>query len=196
MPAWVSSGSGHCAPRGSSSDAGSTRSTCNERWGAVISTSRRDRAIGHETRRADGPYAADGPYDGARARSAARAMTGQAELGAVPKVGSIWRDRGLGMMAAYGFVAGLPLSLSTFTLRYWLSESGATLSVIGLTANIGLAYSLKFLWSPMFDEVRPPWAARRLGRRRGWLVVIQPALVAAAALRAMTRPGTSPVPSM
>ena len=36
------------------------------------------------------------------------------------------------------------LPLSTFTLRYWLSDSGATLSVIGLTANIGLAYSLKF----------------------------------------------------
>src|SRR5580700_9965027 len=98
------------------------------------------------------------------------------------------RDRRLWIMAAYGFVAGLPLPLSTFTLRYWLSESGATLAVIGLTANIGLAYSLKFLWSPMFDEVRPPWAARRLGRRRGWLVVIQPALVAAAALLAMTRP--------
>jgi PAT family beta-lactamase induction signal transducer AmpG len=123
-------------------------------------------------------------------------MTGQAECGAAPEAESIWHDRRLWMMAAYGFVAGLPLSLSTFTLRYWLSESGATLSVIGLTANIGLAYSLKFLWSPLFDEVRPPWAARRLGRRRGWLVVIQPSLVAAAALLAMTRPGTSPVTSI
>src|ERR1700722_6012413 len=196
MPAWVSSGSGHCAPRGSSSDAGSTRSTCNERWGAVISTSRRDRAIGHETRRADGPYAADGPYDGARARSAARAMTGQAELGAVPKVGSIWRDGRLWMMAAYGFVAGLPLSLSTFTLRYWLSESGATLSVIGLTANIGLAYSLKFLWSPVFDQMRPPGGTRRLGRRRGWLAVIQPALAIAAAMLALTNPAASPLSSI
>ena len=101
-------------------------------------------------------------------------------------------------MAAYGFVAGLPLPLSTFTLRYWLSESGATLSMIGLTANIGLAYSLKFLWSPLFDHVVPPGAARRLGQRRGWLVIVQPALILAARARHaladplkdfLTRPG-------
>ena len=29
----------------------------------------------------------------------------------------------------------------------------ASLAVIGLTANIGLAYSLKFLWSPILDQV-------------------------------------------
>src|ERR1700676_1480047 len=82
------------------------------------------------------------------------------------------RDHRLWMMAAYGRGAALPLPLSTFPLRYWLSESGATLSVIGLTANIGLAYSLKFLWSPVFDQVSPPGPARFLGRRRGWLAVI------------------------
>jgi MFS transporter, PAT family, beta-lactamase induction signal transducer AmpG len=106
------------------------------------------------------------------------------------------RDRRLWIMAAYGFVAGLPLSLSTFTLRYWLSESGATLTMIGLTANIGLAYSLKFLWAPVFDQVTPPGPMRRLGRRRGWLAAIQPALAAAAALLALTNPGASPVTSI
>jgi len=99
-------------------------------------------------------------------------------------------------MAAYGFVAGLPLPLSTFTLRYWLSESGATLSVIGLTANIGLAYSLKFLWSPVFDQVPAPAPMRHLGRRRGWLATIQPALALAAALLAMTNPSAAPVTSI
>jgi PAT family beta-lactamase induction signal transducer AmpG len=109
---------------------------------------------------------------------------------------AIWRDHRLWMMAAYGFVAGLPLSLSTFTLRYWLSESGATLSVIGLTANIGLAYSLKFLWSPVFDQVRPPMLTRRLGRRRGWLAVIQPSLAVAAGVLALTNPAQSPAASI
>ncbi len=55
-------------------------------------------------------------------------------------------------MAAYGFVSGLPLPLSTFTLRFWLSESGNTRAVIGATAYIGLAYSLKFLWSPALQS--------------------------------------------
>jgi PAT family beta-lactamase induction signal transducer AmpG len=119
-----------------------------------------------------------------------QAVSGEAEHAA------IWRDRRLWMMAAYGFVAGLPLPLSTFTLRYWLSESGATLSVIGLTANIGLAYSLKFLWSPVFDQVAPPGPARLLGRRRGWLAAIQPALAVSAVLLALTDPAASPVLSI
>jgi len=50
------------------------------------------------------------------------------------------------------------------------------LSVIGLTAWIGLAYSLKFFWAPLLDQAPPvPWL-RRFGRRRGWLLVIQPLL--------------------
>ena len=106
---------------------------------------------------------------------------------------SVWRDRRLWVMTAYGFVSGLPLPLSTFTLRYWLSESGATLSVIGLTANIGLAYSLKFLWSPIFDQLAPPGPARRMGQRRGWLAAIQPLLALAAAMLALTDPTRAPV---
>ena len=99
-------------------------------------------------------------------------------------------------MAAYGFVAGLPLPLSGFTLRLWLSEGGVSLAVIGLTANIGLAYSLKFLWSPVLDNVAPPGPLRRLGRRRGWLAVIQPALTASAVLLALSSPASLPLLSL
>jgi MFS transporter, PAT family, beta-lactamase induction signal transducer AmpG len=119
-----------------------------------------------------------------------------ARLTAAAGTDAIWGDRRLWMMAAYGFAAGLPLPLSTFTLRYWLSESGATLSVIGLTANIGLAYSLKFLWSPVFDQVLPPGPMRRLGRRRGWLATIQPLLALAAGILALTNPAASPATSI
>jgi PAT family beta-lactamase induction signal transducer AmpG len=102
----------------------------------------------------------------------------------------------LWLMAAYGFVAGLPLPLSGFTLRLWLSEGGVSLAVIGLTANIGLAYSLKFLWSPVLDNAWPPGPLRRLGRRRGWLAVIQPALTASAVLLALSSPGGLPFLSL
>jgi MFS transporter, PAT family, beta-lactamase induction signal transducer AmpG len=54
----------------------------------------------------------------------------------------------------------------------WLSSDHLGLGVIGLTANIGLAYTLKFLWAPVFDEVKPLF----LGRRRGWLLSVQAAL--------------------
>src|SRR6478672_9468833 len=75
-------------------------------------------------------------------------------------------DGRLVAMAAYGFVSGLPLPLSGFTLRLWLSDSGVSLAVVGLTAWIGLAYSLKFLWAPLLDQAPPSRALRRLGRRR------------------------------
>jgi MFS transporter, PAT family, beta-lactamase induction signal transducer AmpG len=99
-------------------------------------------------------------------------------------------------MAAYGFVAGLPLPLSGFTFRLWLSEGGVSLAVIGLTANIGLAYSLKFLWAPVLDNAAPPGPLRRLGRRRGWLAAIQPALAGAAALLALSDPARLPLLSL
>ena len=96
--------------------------------------------------------------------------------------------RSLAVMAGLGFVAGLPLPLTGFTLRYWMSEGGSSLAIIGLTANIGLSYSLKFLWAPVLDRVSvPPWL-RRFGQRRGWLLLIQPLLVIACVALALTDP--------
>ncbi len=98
-------------------------------------------------------------------------------------------------MGAFGFFAGLPLPLSGFTLRQWLSESGTPLEAIGLTANIGLAYTLKFLWSPVLDGRPPMWLAR-FGRRRGWLLLIQPLLGVACALLAMSDPQRQVAPML
>src|ERR1700728_4529271 len=94
-------------------------------------------------------------------------------------------DPRLWLMTGFGFASGLPLPLSGFTLRQWLAEGHVGLGLIGLTANIGLAYSLKFLWSPILDNASPPGPLRRLGRRRGWLATIQPALTVGAALLAL-----------
>ena len=96
-------------------------------------------------------------------------------------------------MAAYGFVSGLPLPLSGFTFRLWLSDSGAGLAVVGLTAWIGLAYSLKFLWAPLLDQAPPLRVLRRFGRRRGWLLLVQPALGLAAVLLALSDPAAAPM---
>jgi PAT family beta-lactamase induction signal transducer AmpG len=90
-------------------------------------------------------------------------------------------------MLALGFSAGLPLPLAAGqVLRQWFTESGMSLGALGLTALIGLAYANKFLWSPFFDAVRPPL----LGRRRGWLLVLQLALMAAIAAVGLTDPTT------
>jgi MFS transporter, PAT family, beta-lactamase induction signal transducer AmpG len=97
------------------------------------------------------------------------------------------------LMAGYGFACGLPLPLSGFTLRQWMSEGGLSLGAIGMSAAIGLAYTLKFLWAPVLDQVAPPGPLARLGRRRGWLAAIQPAQAIAAVLLAISNPATAPL---
>ena len=107
-------------------------------------------------------------------------------------MGRLFRDTQFWIMGAFGFAAGLPLPLSGFTLRQWLSEAGTSLAAIGFTASIGLAYTLKFLWSPVLDQVRLPWLLARFGRRRGWLLLIQPLLAAFCCLLAFSDPVRSP----
>ena len=80
-------------------------------------------------------------------------------------------------MLLFGFSSGLPLFLTNFTLQQWLSETHVSLRAIGATALVGLPYTLKFLWAPVVDRVRVP-ALARLGRRRSWLLVLQPLLAA------------------
>ena len=96
--------------------------------------------------------------------------------------------RPLWIMGAFGFLSGLPLPLTAFTLQLWLTSFGISVHAIGLVASLGLPYTLKFLWSGFFDRT-PPAALARLGRRRGWLLVIQPLLACACVGVALSDPG-------
>jgi len=89
-------------------------------------------------------------------------------------------------MSLLGFSSGLPLVLTGFTLRMWFTADHLALGLIGLTANISLSYTLKFLWAPVFDETRPP--LKNLGRRRGWLLPVQLALAAGIAALGFSNP--------
>lgn len=82
------------------------------------------------------------------------------------------------VVLAMGFASGLPRLLTLSTLSYWLSKLGVDKTSIGLFALLGLPYTLKFVWAPLFDLTPPPGLAR-LGRRRGWLLPVQALLVPA-----------------
>lgn len=86
--------------------------------------------------------------------------------------------------ALMGFASGLPLLLIGSVLQAWLKDGGVDLTHIGLFALVGLPYTLKFLWSPLFDR----YAVPLLGRRRGWLVLVQGALGAALVALSMAPP--------
>ena len=72
-----------------------------------------------------------------------------------------------------GFVSGVPLLLTITLLQAWLTDEGVSKSTIGLFALVGLPYSLKFIWAPIFDY----FTISKLGRRRGWLLVTQILLI-------------------
>ena len=74
-----------------------------------------------------------------------------------------------------GFSCGLPLPLTLSVLQAWMKESGVDLTTIGLMSLVGLPYTLKFFWAPLFDRYALPY----FGRRRGWLLVAQTSLMAA-----------------
>lgn len=96
------------------------------------------------------------------------------------------------MLVAFlmGFVSGLPLLLTGSVLQAWMTEAGVDLGTIGLFALVGLPYTLKFLWAPLFDRFT---LSRFLGRRRGWLLLMQTLLMLAIAGLGLTEPAYSPV---
>jgi len=75
--------------------------------------------------------------------------------------------------ALMGFSSGLPLYVSSSMLQAWLTEGGVGLHDIGLLNLTGLPYAWKFLWAPLLDRYQLPW----LGRRRGWALCMQLALL-------------------
>lgn len=84
-----------------------------------------------------------------------------------------------------GFASGLPLLLTTGSLiQAWMRDEGVDLTVIGMTALIGLPYTLKFIWAPFLDRFVPPF----LGRRRGWLLIFQVFLIISIAFLGQTDP--------
>jgi PAT family beta-lactamase induction signal transducer AmpG len=87
-----------------------------------------------------------------------------------------------------GFSSGLPLLLIGGTLKLWMRDQGVDLTVIGIFSLVGLPYTLKFLWAPVMDRFVPPF----LGRRRGWILICQMALIVGLSCLAVTNPSTNP----
>ena len=87
-----------------------------------------------------------------------------------------------------GFACGAPLLLTSSVLQAWMTEQGVDLSVIGLYSLVGLPYTLKFLWAPVFDRYTLPF----LGRRRGWMLVTQFTLILALVALGLTNPAQTP----
>ena len=86
-----------------------------------------------------------------------------------------------------GFTSGLPLYVLIQLVPAWLRVEGVGLAEIGLFALVGFPYTWKFFWSPIMDR----YALPLLGRRRGWMLVTQVALLISIAAMGFVRPELS-----
>lgn len=91
------------------------------------------------------------------------------------------------VMLLLGFSSGIPLALTGSTLQAWMTDQKIDLRVIGLFALVGSPYTLKFLWAPFLDRFMPPV----LGRRRGWILISQFALILSIAAMGFSNPSQS-----
>lgn len=90
------------------------------------------------------------------------------------------------MLVAFimGFSGGLPLLLTIGVLQAWMKEEGVDLTWIGMITLVQIPYSWKFVWAPVMDRFTLPF----LGRRRGWLLITQLALILSIAVLGFSDP--------
>jgi len=93
------------------------------------------------------------------------------------------------LMLVLGFASGMPLALTGSTLTAWMVTEGVDIKTIGLYSLVGLPYAFKFLWSPLMDRFVPPF----LGRRRGWMIITQLALILTICSMGFFNPSSTPL---
>jgi len=86
-----------------------------------------------------------------------------------------------------GFSSGLPLYILYQLIPAWLRDQGVSLETIGLFSLVAFPYTWKFLWSPALDRYVPPL----FGRRRGWMLLTQLALLVSIAAFSLFNPTDS-----
>lgn len=92
------------------------------------------------------------------------------------------------MILALGFASGLPLVLIGSTLQIWYSKAGVSLMTVGVLSLVGQPYVWKVFWAPILDR----YSLFHLGRRRGWIVLLQICVAVTLFFIAIQSPKTHP----
>ncbi|HZN56017.1 MAG TPA: MFS transporter [Candidatus Polarisedimenticolaceae bacterium] len=89
-----------------------------------------------------------------------------------------WRTASVVLLS---FSSGLPLALVITAIPDWMRSIGVDIRVVGAITLAQAPWSFKMLWSPLMDRFIPPF----LGRRRGWMLICQAALLVTTASLAL-----------
>ena len=87
-----------------------------------------------------------------------------------------------------GAISGFPWVLIASSLSLWLKEEGLSRSTIGWASLIFGVYAFNFLWAPLIDRIQIPYLTKRLGHRRGWIVLMQIIILVCLAVWSLLNP--------
>ena len=86
---------------------------------------------------------------------------------------SIYFDIRMLKILLLGAISGFPWVLIGSSLSLWLKEDGLSRSTIGWAGLIFGVYAFNYLWAPLVDRIKIPLLTKKLGHRRGWIVLMQ-----------------------
>ena len=90
---------------------------------------------------------------------------------------SVYFDRRMLRILLLGAISGFPWVLIGSSLSLWLKEEGLSRSTIGWAGLIFGVYAFNYLWAPLIDRLQIPYLTKKLGHRRGWIVLMQIAIL-------------------
>ena len=85
----------------------------------------------------------------------------------------IYKDIRMVRILLLGAISGFPWVLIASSLSLWLKEEGLSRSTIGWAGLIFGVYAFNYLWAPLIDRIQIPYLTKKLGHRRGWIVLMQ-----------------------
>ena len=86
---------------------------------------------------------------------------------------SVYLDRRMLKILLLGAISGFPWVLIGSSLSLWLKEDGLSRATVGWAGLIFAVYAFNYLWAPLIDRVQIPFLTKKIGHRRGWIVLMQ-----------------------
>ena len=72
-----------------------------------------------------------------------------------------------------GAILVFPWVLIGSILSLWLKEDGLSILTIGWAGLIFAVYAFNYMCAPLIDSLQIPYLTKKIGHRRGWIVLMQ-----------------------
>ncbi|HPE48225.1 MAG TPA: hypothetical protein PLR76_07505 [Hyphomonas sp.] len=97
------------------------------------------------------------------------------------------KDRRMAAMLILAFAASIPYGAIVGVLTAWLTEEKIDTDTIGVLSLVGIGYSFKYLWAPVFQTPHGvPFIP--VGGRRSWLILCQASIAILLVVLAFSNP--------